>query len=147
MSAMPSVVGIDHLVSAFATSRARSIYGKVLGFLGFEFKHAYPDMAGWSNGKTLFSIAAADGRARSTSTARATSAFTTTRSSFRAARMWTRSALPGRARHECGRSARRVSRAFVHAVYFTDPDGMKLEGMVFKPPPKKRRARKQAKHA
>jgi len=24
-------------------------------------------------------------------------------------------------------------------VYFTDPDGMKLEGMVYKPPPKKRR--------
>jgi hypothetical protein len=32
-------------------------------------------------------------------------------------------------------------------VYFTDPDGMKLEGMVFKPPPKKRRARKKTKRA
>jgi hypothetical protein len=31
-----------------------------------------------------------------------------------------------------------------YAVYFTDPDGMKLEGMVFKPPPKrKKRARKK----
>ena len=29
-----------------------------------------------------------------------------------------------------------------YAVYFTDPDGMKLEGMVYKPPPKKSRARK-----
>ena len=25
-----------------------------------------------------------------------------------------------------------------YAVYFADPDGMKLEGMVFKPPPKAR---------
>ena len=29
-----------------------------------------------------------------------------------------------------------------YAVYFMDPDGMKLEGMVYKPPPKKSRARK-----
>ena len=28
-----------------------------------------------------------------------------------------------------------------YAVYFTDPDGMKLEGMVYKPPPKPRKAR------
>jgi hypothetical protein len=28
-------------------------------------------------------------------------------------------------------------------VYFTDPDGMKLEGMVYKPPPKPRRAGKK----
>ena len=27
-----------------------------------------------------------------------------------------------------------------YAVYFTDPDGMKLEAMVYKPPPKQRRA-------
>jgi hypothetical protein len=25
-----------------------------------------------------------------------------------------------------------------YAVYFTDPDGMKLEGMVYKPQPKRR---------
>jgi catechol 2,3-dioxygenase-like lactoylglutathione lyase family enzyme len=30
-----------------------------------------------------------------------------------------------------------------YAVYFADPDGMKLEGMVFKPPPKQARARKK----
>ena len=30
-----------------------------------------------------------------------------------------------------------------YAVYFTDPDGMKLEAMVYKPPPRKRRARKR----
>jgi hypothetical protein len=27
-----------------------------------------------------------------------------------------------------------------YAVYFTDPDGMKLETMVYRPPPKQRRA-------
>src|SRR6266404_6352069 len=30
-----------------------------------------------------------------------------------------------------------------YAVYFTDPDGMKLEAMVYKPPPKQRRARSE----
>ena len=28
-----------------------------------------------------------------------------------------------------------------YAVFFTDPDGLKLEGMVFKPPRKKKRAK------
>jgi hypothetical protein len=32
-----------------------------------------------------------------------------------------------------------------YAVYFIDPDGMKLEAMVYKPPPKKRRAGKKKK--
>ena len=30
-----------------------------------------------------------------------------------------------------------------YAVYFTDPDGMKLEAMVYKSPPKQRRAAKK----
>ena len=30
-----------------------------------------------------------------------------------------------------------------YAVYFTDPDGMKLEGMVYKPPPTKRPKKKK----
>ncbi len=30
-----------------------------------------------------------------------------------------------------------------YAVFFTDPDGMKLEGMVYKPPPKRKTVRKK----
>ena len=30
-----------------------------------------------------------------------------------------------------------------YAVYFIDPDGMKLEGMVYKPPPKRKTVRKK----
>jgi hypothetical protein len=29
-------------------------------------------------------------------------------------------------------------------VYFTDPDGMKLEGMVYEPPPKERTEKKKS---
>ncbi len=91
---MPRVVGIDHLVlSVGEFARSRDFYGKVLGFFGFKLKYDDGDMAGWSNGKTLFWIAAADAQGpQAQSTARATSASTTTHSSWRAARTWTRSA-------------------------------------------------------
>ena len=62
---MPRVVGIDHLVlSVGEFARSRDFYGKVLGFLGFKLKYDDGDMAGWSNGKTLFWIAAADAQGR-----------------------------------------------------------------------------------
>ena len=51
---MPRVVGIDHLVLTVGDfARSKAFYDKVLGFLGFQLKHDYADMAGWSNGKTL----------------------------------------------------------------------------------------------
>jgi catechol 2,3-dioxygenase-like lactoylglutathione lyase family enzyme len=60
---VPRVVGIDHLVLSVGNfARSKDFYRKVLGFLGFKLKHEYPDMAGWSNGKTLFWIAAADAK-------------------------------------------------------------------------------------
>jgi catechol 2,3-dioxygenase-like lactoylglutathione lyase family enzyme len=62
---MPRVVGIDHLVlSVGDLARSKDYYGKVLGFLGFKLKHDLSDFAGWSNGKTLFWIAQADARGR-----------------------------------------------------------------------------------
>src|SRR5271167_1934478 len=62
---MPKVVGIDHLVLSVGDFvRSRDFYGKLLKFLGFKFKYDYADMAGWSNGKTLFWIAAADAKGR-----------------------------------------------------------------------------------
>ena len=62
---MPRVVGIDHLVLTVGDfARSKAFYDKVLGFLGFKLKHDYADMAGWSNGKTLFWMAAADAQGR-----------------------------------------------------------------------------------
>src|SRR6266849_6440022 len=62
---MPKVVGIDHLVLSVGNfARSKAFYTKVLGFLGFKPKYEYEDMAGWSNGKTLFWISAADARGR-----------------------------------------------------------------------------------
>jgi catechol 2,3-dioxygenase-like lactoylglutathione lyase family enzyme len=62
---MPRVVGIDHLVLSVGDfARSKAYYGKLLKFLGFKLKHDYDDMAGWSNGKTLLWIAAADAQGK-----------------------------------------------------------------------------------
>jgi len=58
---MPRVVGIDHMVLSVGDfARSKAFYTKLLGFIGFKPKYEYEDMAGWSNRKTLFWIAAAD---------------------------------------------------------------------------------------
>ena len=57
------VVGIDHIsirVSDYAKSKA--FYGKLFAFLGFEISDEYPDTIGWTNGKTRYWIAPAEGR-------------------------------------------------------------------------------------
>ena len=58
---MASVIGIDHLVIRVGDfAKSKRFYKKVLGLLGFKLKYEFGDAAGWSNGKTLFWIGAAD---------------------------------------------------------------------------------------
>ena len=57
------VVGIDHIsirVSDYAKSKA--FYGKLFAFLGFEISDEYPNTIGWTNGRTRYWIAPAEGR-------------------------------------------------------------------------------------
>jgi len=143
---MPRVVGIDHLVLSVGDfARSRAFYGKLLGFLGFELKHSYPGMAGWSNGKTLFWIAAADTQGRKRKYRKGDIGFhhyafelssrkdVDALGRFLADNGMTIVDPPGEYYDDC-----------YYAVYFTDPDGMKLEGMVYKPRPQPRsRARKK----
>jgi catechol 2,3-dioxygenase-like lactoylglutathione lyase family enzyme len=142
---MPRVVGIDHLVISVGDfKRSKAFYGKVLGFLGFKLESSYRDMAGWSNGKTLFWIAAADAQGRKRKYRKGDIGFhhyafelasrkdVDDLGAFLAKNKMNVVDPPG---EYYGRS--------YYAVYFTDPDGMKLEGMVFKPPPKKKRARRK----
>jgi catechol 2,3-dioxygenase-like lactoylglutathione lyase family enzyme len=142
---MPRVVGIDHLVLSVGDfGRSKAFYGKLLGYLGFKLKHSYPDMAGWSNGKTLFWIAEADSRGKTRKHRKGDIGFhhyafelasrkdVDKLGAFLEQHVMTVVDPPG---EYYGRS--------YYAVYFTDPDGMKLEGMVYRPPPKKKRARKK----
>jgi catechol 2,3-dioxygenase-like lactoylglutathione lyase family enzyme len=57
------VVGIDHIsirVSDYEKSKA--FYGRLFEFLGFEISDEYPSTIGWTNGRTRYWIAPAEGR-------------------------------------------------------------------------------------
>jgi len=143
------VAGIDHLVLSVGDfARSKEFYQKLLGFLGFKLKYEYEDMAGWSNGKTLFWIAAADARGRQHKYRKGDIGFH--HYAFEVGSRKDVDALgaflekndmnivdsPG---EYYGRN--------YYAVYFTDPDGMKLEAMVWAPPSasgKKRKKRVRA---
>jgi catechol 2,3-dioxygenase-like lactoylglutathione lyase family enzyme len=144
---MPRVVGIDHLVLSVGDfDRSKDFYAKLLGFLGFKLKHEYADMAGWSNGKTLFWIAAADAQGRKRKYRKGDIGFhhyafeLSSRNDVDALGAF----LAEHGMTVVDRPGEYYGRSY-YAVYFTDPDGMKLEGMVYKPPAKKRRAAKKKK--
>jgi len=138
---MARVIGIDHLVIRVADyARSRDFYDKVLGFLGFKRKYEFGDTAGWSNGKTLFWIAAADAKGKTHKYRKGDIGFhhyafelasrkdVDALGAFLAKNEMTVVDPPG---EYYGRE--------YYAVYFTDPDGMKLEAMIWAPPKKTKR--------
>jgi catechol 2,3-dioxygenase-like lactoylglutathione lyase family enzyme len=137
---MASVVGIDHLVLSVGNfARSKEFYGKLLRFLGFKLKYDYADMAGWSNGKTLFWIAAADAEGRKRKYRKGDIGF-----HHYAFELSSRKDVD-----ELGAFLEKNGMTVIdppgeyygenyYAVYFADPDGMKLEGMIWAPPEKRR---------
>ncbi len=138
---MPRVVGIDHLVLSVSDfRRSKAFYDKVLGFLGFKRKYDYADMAGWSNGKTLFWIAAADAQGRKRKYRKGDIGFhhyafelssrkdVDQLGAFLEENKMTVLDPPGEY----------YDRNY-YAVYLTDPEGMKLEGIIWAPPERKRK--------
>ena len=142
---MPRVTGIDHLVLSVGDfARAKDFYNKVLGFLGFKLKYDMGGFAGWSNGKTLFWIAAADAQGRKRKYRKGDIGFH--HYAFELSSRKDVDAL-GAFLEQPGMNVldppgEYYGRSY-YAFYFPDPDGMKLEGMVYKPPPKPRRAKKK----
>jgi catechol 2,3-dioxygenase-like lactoylglutathione lyase family enzyme len=58
---MVRVVGIDHFsIRVGDYARSKAFYGKLFKFLGFKVLDEYPDAIGWTNGKTRFWIGSAD---------------------------------------------------------------------------------------
>jgi catechol 2,3-dioxygenase-like lactoylglutathione lyase family enzyme len=59
------VVGIDHLVIRVSDyEKSKAFYGRLFTFLGFEVSDEYDDAIGWTNGKTRFWIGPADAKGR-----------------------------------------------------------------------------------
>ena len=57
------VVGIDHIsIRVRDYQKSKAFYSKLFGFLGFEISDEYPGTIGWTNGKTRYWIAGAEGR-------------------------------------------------------------------------------------
>jgi catechol 2,3-dioxygenase-like lactoylglutathione lyase family enzyme len=139
---MPRVVGVDHLVLSVSNlARSKDFYNKVLGFLGFKLKYE-GDMAGWSNGKTLFWIAAADARGRKHKYRKGDIGF-----HHYAFELDSRDAVDalGAFLTKNGMTVLDPPGEYYgrnyYAVYFADPDGMKLEAMIWSPPKKRPRPR------
>ena len=145
---MAKVIGIDHLVIRVgALARSKRFYKKVLGFLGFKLKYELGDAAGWSNGKTLFWIGQADAEGRKHKHRIGNIGF-----HHYAFELGKRKDVD-----ELYALLRRIKAEVVdppadypsygegyYAVFFLDPDGLKLEGMVCQPARKRKRKKKAA---
>ena len=57
------VVGIDHIsIRVSDYQKSKTFYGRLFEFLGFEISDEYPNTIGWTNGRTRYWIAPAEGR-------------------------------------------------------------------------------------
>lgn len=149
---MPNrVVGIDHLVLSVSDfGRSREFYRKVLGFLGFDLRYDYSGAAGFHNGKTRLWIMEADEDGRKHKHRKGDIGFH-------------HYAFELRSRADVDALGAFLNENEVtitdppdtyngddkyYAVFFEDPDGMRLEAMKWGPPERrgvKKSARKVAK--
>jgi len=137
---MSRVVGIDHLAIRVGDyARSKAFYARLFDFLGFTVLEEFADAIGWTNGKTRFWIGPADTGSAGTGTA---------------GRRRRRHRIGDIGFHHYAfalRSRRDVDalQAFLeetgativdpageyypdyYAVFFLDPDGLKLEGMKY----------------
>jgi catechol 2,3-dioxygenase-like lactoylglutathione lyase family enzyme len=127
---MVRVVGIDHLVirvSDFKTSKA--FYAKMFGFLGFKVSDEYPEMIGWTNGKTRYWIGQADAQGRKRPHREGNIGF-----HHYAFELRSRADVDALQTFLEAENTEIVDSAGeyyddYYAVFFRDPDGLKLEGM------------------
>jgi len=131
---MVQVLGVDHIVIRVSDyEKSKAFYGRLFGFLGFEMIGGFRDMTGWRNGTTAFWIAPCDS------------------SSPPRRRRENDTGLHHYALELASRADVDQLQAFLaaneidivdpageyyedyYAVYFLDPDGVKLEGMTFGP--------------
>ena len=129
---MVRVTGVDHLVLSvgdFETSK--SFYAPLMAFLGFEVEAEYAAMMGWANGETLFWISAADVEGRKHKYRKGDIGFH--HYAFRLRSRKDVDALQAFLEQQGATIIDPAGEYYddYYAVFFLDPDGMKLEGMRY----------------
>jgi catechol 2,3-dioxygenase-like lactoylglutathione lyase family enzyme len=131
--AMARVVGIDHLsVRVSDYEKSKHFYGRLFTFLGFEVSDEYPDTIGWTNGKTRFWIAGADSGAREPGYRIGDVGFH--HYAFQLRSRKDVDDLQNFLRNELRATIVDPAGEYYddyYAVFFLDPDGLKLEGMKY----------------
>ncbi|HTE36156.1 MAG TPA: VOC family protein [Reyranella sp.] len=123
------VVGIDHIsirVSDYEKSKA--FYSKLFEFLGFEISDEYPGTIGWTNGKTRYWIAPAEGRKKYKIGDVGLHHY-----AFQLRSRRDVDALQAFLEEQGVRIVDPADEYYedYYAVFFLDPDGIKLEGMKY----------------
>lgn len=130
---MARVVGIDHLVIRVSDyERSKQFYGRLFTFLGFEISDEYPEMIGWTNGKTRFWIAQADAAGRKHKYRVGDVGFH--HYAFQLRSRKDVDELQAFLRDELHATIVDPAGEYYddyYAVFFLDPDGLKLEGMKY----------------
>lgn len=129
---MNRVVGIDHLsISVSDFKKSKIFYGKLFHFLGFKVLDEYKNAIGWTNGKTRFWIMSANRKVK--------------KRKYRMGDVgYHHYAFELRNRKDVDELysfLQKLDAIIVdppdeyykdyYAVFFLDPDGLKLEGMIY----------------
>jgi catechol 2,3-dioxygenase-like lactoylglutathione lyase family enzyme len=132
-AAMKRVVGIDHLsIRVGDYEKSKQFYGKLFGFLGFELSDEYDDAIGWTNGNTRFWISPADAEGRRHKHRIGDIGFH--HYAFELRNRKDVDALQKFLTEELHATIVDPAAEYYddyYAVFFLDPDGLKLEGMKY----------------
>jgi catechol 2,3-dioxygenase-like lactoylglutathione lyase family enzyme len=123
------VVGIDHIsIRVRDYEKSKAFYAKLFAFLGFEISDEYPSTIGWTNGKTRYWIAPAEGRK-----AYRIGDVGLHHYAFQLRNRKDVDALQAFLEKEKVRIVDPADEYYddYYAVFFLDPDGIKLEGMKY----------------
>jgi catechol 2,3-dioxygenase-like lactoylglutathione lyase family enzyme len=129
---MVKVVGIDHIVVRVSNYEAsRAFYSRLFEFMGFTILEEYPETIGWTNGKTRFWIGQADAQGRRHKHRTGDVGF-----HHYAFELESRKDVDDLHAFLVAAGADIVDPAAeyyddYYAVFFLDPDGLKLEGMKY----------------
>jgi catechol 2,3-dioxygenase-like lactoylglutathione lyase family enzyme len=123
------VVGIDHIsIRVSNYEKSKVFYGRLFEFLGFEISDEYPNTIGWTNGKTRYWIAPAEGRKKHRIGDVGLHHY-----AFELRNRKDVDALQAFLKDQRVRIVDPADEYYddYYAVFFLDPDGIKLEGMKY----------------